>query len=349
LIPPSIHDLVVFEGKLFAYWPPFPALLLMPFVMLFGVNFSDILFTIIIGSINISLLTCLLKETNKKEITFLNKFQRSILTLFFAFGTVYITMVPLGRVWFSALVIGVFCVLFAYYTAIKFDGALGFFFAGLGISIAFATRMDLIFTGVWPAWFLLSKHWNNSKRQLIRYVLVGLMPIIATGILLALYNYMRFGNIFDLGLNYHKMSSFFQDDFLKYGAFNIHYILPNLFYQYIAYPFFAKTPLEFFMGGSLFLLSPVYFAIFWAFKKNFSNIGVYFLVITIILTNVPILLLMGTGWVQFGPRYTLDFSIPLLLLTAKGITYWSNKVLILLTIISLIHYLLGLYLLAQFR
>jgi hypothetical protein len=53
--------------------------------------------------------------------------------------------------------------------------------------------------------------------------------------------------------------------------------------------------------------------------------------------------------VQFGPRYTLDFTIPLLLLTAIGLRRWPINVIVLL--ISIMHYILGtmhfaLYLLA---
>lgn len=50
---------------------------------------------------------------------------------------------------------------------------------------------------------------------------------------------------------------------------------------------------------------------------------------------------MGTGWVQFGPRYTLDFTVPLLLLTAIGIEDWNPKIILMLAFISGIHYSIG--------
>jgi hypothetical protein len=99
------------------------------------------------------------------------------------------------------------------------------------------------------------------------------------------------------------------------------------------------------MGGSLFLLSPVFFAVFWAFKVKSNLISNLLLVITVLLTNIPILLLMGTGWVQFGPRYSLDFTVPLLMLTAIGIKHWSHRILVILVTISIIHYVVGLYIL----
>ena len=343
LDPPTLHDLVFFDNKIYAYWPPFPAILLMPFVAIFGVNFSDILFTIFIGSTNVALLSILLSELNKKKIIFLDPIKRGLLVIFFAFGTVYFTMVPLGRVWFTALIVGVFCVLITYLAATSIEGKWGFFLAGVGISAAMATRMHLLIVGLWPAWYLLSKNWNKLKKELLRNVVYGIFPLIITSLFILYYNYARFGNIFDVGLNYHVMGDIFRDEFIVYGAFNLYYLPKNFYYQFIAYPFFAKDAMTFFMGGSLFLLSPVFFAVFWAFREKEKISLKLILILTILLTNLPILLLMGTGWLQFGPRYSLDYSIPLIILTALGIKNWPNRIILILVLISIVHYLFGLY------
>lgn len=50
---------------------------------------------------------------------------------------------------------------------------------------------------------------------------------------------------------------------------------------------------------------------------------------------------MGTGWVTFGPRYTLDFFIPMLLLTAMGVPRWPGWASGLAIFVSLVHYLFG--------
>ena len=341
LLPPGTYDLVIYKGQLFSYWPPFPAMLLIPLVALFGVNFSDILFTIFFGSFNIFLFSALLHEAQKRNLIQLDKFQRSLLVFFFAYGTVHLTIAPLGRVWFTALIIGVTCSLFAYWAAIKYDGALGFFLAGLGISAAFATRLHLLIVGLWPAWYLISTHWGKPKKQLMKYVFIGLLPLAITGVLLLAYNYARFGNFSEVGLTYHNMGSIFRKDFSKYGAFSLHYAPTNLFYQYFAYPFLAKSSEGFFMGGSLFLLSPVFFSIFWGLWRAPKKPGPWILALTIVLTNIPIALLMGTGYAQFGPRYSLDFTVPLLLLTAKGVQHWPKRGLLLLVFVSVIQYLIG--------
>lgn len=344
IIPPtSTHDLVFFDNKIFAYWPPFPAILFMPFIAIFGLNFPDILFTIIIGSLSVSLIVILLTELNEKSIISLDKYKQGLLVIFFAFGTAYLTMVPLGRVWFTSLVLGVLLVLLTYLASVKLEGLLGFLVAGITISAAMATRMHLFLAGIWPAWYLISKNWQKPKKQLLGYVVVGLMPLMITNLLMFYYNYARFGNIFDVGLDYHQMALIFIDDYSNYGAFNWFYLPKNFYYQFIAYPFLAKDGMTFFMGGSLFLLSPVYFAVFWAFTDKEKRQSSLFLVLSILLTNIPILLLMGTGWVQFGPRYSLDYSIPLLILTAIGVKNWSNRNTSILVIISMFHYFIGLY------
>jgi hypothetical protein len=65
------------------------------------------------------------------------------------------------------------------------------------------------------------------------------------------------------------------------------------------------------------------------------------LLLSVFATSIPILLLMGTGWIQFGPRYTLDFTVPLLLLTAQGVPFASKKILVVLVIISIVQYFIG--------
>jgi hypothetical protein len=119
----------------------------------------------------------------------------------------------------------------------------------------------------------------------------------------------------------------------------VHYLPTNLYYQYIAYPLPLSN--NTFYGGSLFLLTPVFFAAWVGGLVMRPRWSMWALVGSIVLVSIPILLLMGTGWVQFGPRYTLDFTVPLLLLTAAGLRRCPIRLLFLLTIISMAHYLLG--------
>ncbi len=344
LMPGTTTDLINFKGLYYIYWPPFPAILSMPGVALFGVAFSDILFTIFFGSVNVALVTLILADARKKGIIACSELQCALLVIFFTIGTVHLNMAPLGKVWFTSLVIGVFCVAVAYWATIRFTGWPAFLITGLAISAATATRYPLILAGIWPAWYLLKSQYHLGTRKLLINIAFGLTPLLLTGILLAWYNFARFGNILDYGYAYHNMSNFFKNDYKTYGAFNLHYVPINLYYEFIRYPF--PLNIDTAMGGSLFLLSPVFFALFWGLFHERHSLSAWILLITIFFVSIPILLLMGTGWVQFGPRYTLDFIIPMMLLTAMGVRYWPNKLTAALIIVSAVHYLIGTILLS---
>lgn len=339
IIPPSTHDLVFFAGKYYLYWAPFPAFLLMPFVAIFGVQLNDVLYTALIATLNVGLIAQLLRAACQAGFLHLSKTQRALLVFFFAFGTVHFTLAPLGRVWATGQLIGFTCTILAYWAAFSLRGGKAWFFTGLALACAMLTRSQMVFTGIFPAVYLLcqEKPWNWGR--VIRNLALAALPLVLALAFYLGYNQIRFGSPFDVGINYHNMAEFFRDNFEKYGYFNLHYIPINIYYQYIFYPFPLRA--ETFMGGSLFLLSPVFFGAFAAFRKPRQSWSVWVLLVSILITNIPIILLMGTGYITFGPRYTLDFTVPLLLLTALGIEKWKPSTLSLLALVSVVQYFIG--------
>jgi hypothetical protein len=340
IIPPLQTDLSLFQGKYYLYWSPMPAIILMPFIAVYGIGFSDFLFTICLGSINVGLMALLFQQACKHQILNLTKAQRGLQVVFLSFGTVLITLAPFGRVWFTGQLVGLCFTILAYLAAISLQGYPAWFLTGLALAGALLTRNELVLVGVWPAVYLIVKHFNRNKLwRLFGMAALSLSPILLGVAGLGAYNYLRFGSFTDDGLAYHLMNVNFQADFARYGVFNLYYLPTNFIYQFIAYPF-LNTP-NLFTGGSLFLLSPLFLAAFWGMmigKPRWSTIA---LVLSILLTDIPILLLMGTGWMQFGPRYTLDFMVPLLLLTALGLPSIKQSVSGLLTLISIVQYVIG--------
>ena len=209
------------------------------------------------------------------------------------------------------------------------------------------TRNHLILTGVWPAAMLIYFHWSNGIRRLVGSLVLAASPIILGVVAIGVYDLVRFGSVLDNGIKYHLMDKAFISDFHQYGYFNLHYVPINVFYQYVFYPFPIRSTTS--MGGSLFLLSPVFFGAFWAVIKGRPRWSVAALSGSIFLTATPILLLMGTGWKQFGPRYTLDFTVPLLLLTAIGIRKWPNWLLGACTFAAIAQYTVGTFWFGVFR
>lgn len=346
VIPPFPRDLVFFHNHYYLYWPPFPAVLLMPLVAIFGVGLSDVAFTLVLGASNVALAAWLFRLLDARGVILIRPSYRAALVLFLAFGTVHFILAISGRVWFTGQLVGFLCVLLAYVFALAFRGWKAFLLSGIAIACAAATRNNMVFTGIWPLYYLASQNWpatgagKAAWARLAGRVLLFGGPVAAAVALLAIYNFARFGSFTDVGLSYHIMNPVFANDFHAYGAFSLHYVPINFYYQYIYYPLPINDNTT--MGGSLFLMSPLFFGAFFAFRGAWKEkLPALLLLGSILLVSIPILLLMGTGWRQYGPRYTLDFTVPLLLLTAAGMKKWPPAVVAFFTLISIISYTIG--------
>src|SRR4051812_9368251 len=107
-------DLSLYQGRYYLYWGPLPAVLMIPLISLFGVLFSDIFFTLLIGAGNVALIALLLRRACQKTVITLSPVQRGLLVLFFALGTVHVMLAPYGRIWFTSQLIACTCVALAY-------------------------------------------------------------------------------------------------------------------------------------------------------------------------------------------------------------------------------------------
>jgi hypothetical protein len=339
IMPPSTDDLSFFNGRYYLYWSPFPSFVLMPFIAIFGVKLNDVLYTVLIAAFNVGLVAQLLRVACKEEFLRLTKTQRAILVFFFALGTVHFSLAPYGMVWYTGQLVGFTCTILAYLAAFSLHGGKAWFFTGLALACAMLTRNQMVFTGIFPVVYLLyqEKPWN--WRKVIGNLVLAALPLVAAILFYFFYNQVRFGSPLEVGLIYQNVSDFYRDDFIRYGMFNLRYIPRNLYYQYIFFPFPLRR--GFILGGSLFLLSPLFFGIFAVFLKPRKKIFVWALLLSILFTNIPILLSIGSGMRQFGPRYTLDFTVPLLLLTALGIEKWKPIIPFVLAIVSFIQFFIG--------
>src|SRR5512143_479686 len=59
-LPPVTYDLLHFNGQWFVAGSPMPSILMLPFVAIFGVGFSDVLFSVVLGAIDVALVYMLL-------------------------------------------------------------------------------------------------------------------------------------------------------------------------------------------------------------------------------------------------------------------------------------------------
>ena len=343
--PGNVADLVFYGGRYYLYWPPFPAILVIPLVALFGDGVSDIVYTAVFTALSVALLAKLLQILDREQIAPLTVERRAILGATMAFGSVLLILAPAGRVWHTAQIVGWGCALLATIAALTKEGKWGYFLVGLTLACATMSRTAIIFNGVWLAFFMLRRDQAQPLQQKIGMVSSGLAPVVTALLLQGWYNWVRFGHPLDMGLAWHKVSPFFASDFARYGTFNLHYLPTNLYYEFVAYT--VMTPQQW-MGGGLFWMTPVLLgapAALWYYRRQTL---VWSLLLSCLLTYIPVGLCMGTGLITFGPRYLLDLMVPIVVLTAFGIRHWRLSILLILMLISCATYILGSILWAMF-
>lgn len=338
LLPPSGVDLVHHAGRVHLYWPPFPALVVLPLVALWGVGVSDVLYTAVLAAVGVALLARFLRALDETGVAPLAAERRGLLVLGIAWGSVLLILAPVGRVWFTAQVVGWVCVLLAAIAALTLPGPAGYALAGLALACAAATRLQLAFVGVWLAYYLWRRDRAEPRRRRVALALTGLTPLALAAPLLAWYNLARFGNPLEMGLAWHAMNPFFSADYARYGAFSLHYLPTNLHYQFVAYD--LRSPRRW-LGEGLFWTTPLLLAAPYAAWRGRRDPLTWALVASCALVYAPIGLLMGTGWITFGPRYLLDLFAPLLVLAARGLARWPLVVVTALALVGCATYLYG--------
>lgn len=344
--PTWTSDLSIWHGKKYMYWGPTPVLLILPIIALFGINFSDALYTSIFGSFNIVLIYLILKQLNELEISYLSRFKRVLICLFFAFGTVHFYLSVNGGVWFTSQIfstlyaLGAIFFLFRYLTHQSF---LYLLLLSVLLNLAIFGRITFIF--YLPFFIALLVYKKCQKKYLM--VFFSIFSIFL--ILNSLYNFLRFGSIFETGHSIHQVAQKFAADKTTYGTINPSYIPKNFKYMFLNFaPPIDKFPFFRFdkEGNSIFFTSSLFILLFLLikskfWKRRFRKIFNIFSLISIFCIIIFLLNYLSTGWIQLGYRYLLDVIPLMLLLLAEVLTETSLAVILALTSISIIVTSLG--------
>jgi hypothetical protein len=339
--PPTTHDLSVFDGKLFLYWGPIPAVVLMPLVLLFGADWSDEWLTMGLGTLATTAIFSMLEAT--KRLHGLSTSKSLLLTLAFGFGSPCLPLVLGGTVWHVSQLFTTLFLALAVTATFRDDSAgRSYVVPGVLVGMACLTRASAVGAVAWLLAHVYAQARSKSASRLSAAcaTLPAISVLGALASLLLIYNFARFGSPLDNGVGYHQPDPMILEDIRAHGLFSFYYLPRNFFYHYIAYPFPASEDLL--MGGSLFLMTPLYLGAFLASESKDLSRTVWGLWATVVLLAIPSLLLCGTGWTQLGPRYTLDYAPFLILLVAIGISRWSTQAVALFTAASVAQYLYGL-------
>jgi hypothetical protein len=304
-------------------FPPFPAVLMLPFVAIVHLRFNDVLFTVIWAAINPVLLFLLLRRLKERGYSKRGVGDDLWLTVMFGVGSVYYFSAVIGQVWFTAHVVGVTCAIgYAWASLDAAHPAL----AGLCMGLGYATRTPLGF--VFPFFVLETVRATGGWARLRKLRHEGLPPglvgkligfaIPSGAVLVALlvHNYLRFEQFSEFGHKYLNIG--WQDRIQRWGLMNYHFLSRNLTCALLLlpriltqYPFVKISE----HGMSMLVTTPALgYTVAPASRSPLSR-GLW---LSILAAAIPALLYQNSGFLQFGYRFSLDYIVFLVMLLAVG-------------------------------
>lgn len=311
-MPGTWYDTVEFNGQ--HYWPlgPFPAVLLMPFVFVAGL--FDQLFlqaylqpAIVFAVFGLAYLLARHFQYSRYDAVFWG----------FAFtcATPFLGVSLYSWSGYFAHTVTTMLILAAL---LEYVGKRRYWLIGLLLGAVLATRVTaaLIVIFFFFDLVLLSEmDWRDRIGRATQLVL----PIGVTLVLMALYNYGRFGRFSEVGYSYQAVNAFLAAS-RAHGLLSLAHVPGNVFRFLFAgpHPIFLSDNSQVLrfpymqgdiLGMSVILTSPVFL---YLFGLRFPDRRTWLMLATALIVAVPIFAYYGVGYMQLGFRYGLDF-MPLLL------------------------------------
>ena len=321
--PPNYEDWARVADKWYVSFPPFPAILMMPFVAIAGLQLNDVFFTVVFAALNVALFYLVLDQLRRDGDSQRTTQQNAVLALLFAFGTINFYCSIRGEVWFTAEVIGVTLTCLYLLMAYRAQSPA---WAGLFFACATLTRTPLAFSSLYFFLELLMPggRWSSAelttrRQEIVRKAVAFSIPAVAIGIPMAVMNFVRFSSFTDFGHD-HLFNNRVNADIQHWGLFNYHYLERNLHAAFTRLPTLIEhngaTRLAFdFDGMSLFVTTPLFLLLLWPARKPRLHQILWW---TTAVVSVPGFFYQNTGWRQFGFRFSLDYTPYLFLLLAIG-------------------------------
>ena len=320
--PPDDNDWARVGDRWYVSFPPGPALLMLPGVALWGFQLDDVSFTLAFAGLNALLLFLWLEALRRDGEHRRSRPENAALALLFAFGTVAFSCSIRGEVWFTAEVVGVTATLLYLRLAHRARRPL---LAGLALGFAAVTRAPLLFSGIYFLLEVLSggeapaARWPDPAawRDRARWRALGLFALGAAPLLLfaAWSNLARFGSPFDFG-HAHFWNNRVNPEVQRYGLFSLHYLEAQLHAAFTRLPHLEGGRLAWDPHGmSLFLTTPLFLWLLWPRERPRLHRALW---LAAAATALPGFLYQNTGYVQFGYRFSLDWTPYLFGLLALG-------------------------------
>jgi hypothetical protein len=398
----SYMEMDIRDGKHYIIPPPWPAVLMLPGVAIWGREFDQTLFSAVIGAVTAGVVFLISRRLSDKLETQL------WLTTLVIFGTVFWYAAANGGVWFFSHTVAVlFLFLAIFFTLVRRQPLV----AGLCLGAAFWTRQSTLLT--LPFFLIMfSDLWLKPAEEGLKpWQRLDLHPLFQLGsglsvflVLSFLYNYWRFETPLDASQHY-LPENVKQEPWFNHGPFDVRYISRHVVSAFESMPVVTSAKpyvLVSLSGMAIWATTPAYFIAFfnrvrdrrvlavgilllliatgipivravsglwdadwhtYIFPRHINILPFYILIAAALWFSrkdkfaiacwaavIPAALMLftfaGTGFAQFGYRFSLDYMPFLFLLTANAIgndIKWYHKALIVLSVLANLWGILWLY------
>lgn len=303
-------------------FPPLPAVLMLPSALVGGRAGNDVIPTLLCAALILPLAFATLRRLAAAGQSTRTATDDVWLTLALAFGTVLFFASVQGRVWFTAHVVGVALACGYAWASI---GAANPLVAGLCLGGAAVTRTPMAFmfalfvleaVRVHGGWDRLRREPRAALRDLARPLLRFAAPVVVIAIAAMAYNLARFDQPTEFGHSYLHVRQ--QAQIEAHGLFSPTYLARNLAVAFTLLPELpGRTPWVQ-IGGhglALWVTTPLFLLLLWPHQRPAIHRALW---LTVAMVAVPTLFYQNSGWVQFGYRFSLDYTVFLVLLLAVG-------------------------------
>ncbi len=313
------NDFAEFQGRWFVSFPPFPAVLLLPWVKLAGSpeNLRDGQVWLWMAGIGPAVLFLALEKLRRRGEGRGSEWENLGLAWIFAFGTVYFFTAEQGTVWFAAHVVAV--ALTAIYLLAALDAERPIV-AGSAIGLLFATRPHVVLAGIFFVLELWRKtrggslretDWRTVTKKMVAFCIPVFIVVVAT----FWHNRARFGG-FEFG--HEHLTVGWRGRIDKWGLFSYHYLARNLAIVTSSLPYWNRSAPKLQLnshGLALWFTTPLYLWLLWPRRRSFTWWALFASAAPVF---AALLLYQNSGWLQFGYRFSNDFAVFLFAMLAVG-------------------------------
>mgnify|MGYP001815044585 CR=1 FL=1 len=326
-------------------FPPLPAIVLLPFVAVFGLGTNGAAVAAVLGAVNVVLCwLMLLGVTPRRSAALLG-------TIFYGFGTVAWYAAMLGTTWFLAHVVASTFLFIAIALAVRADRvalvahteqgrhAIGRqFAAGLAFGTAALARLTTL---LGAPFFVFVGGGGSWLRRAVSAGVGAVIPVL----FLVLYNVATTGHVFHPAYEYLYQNEYRPRPELvnpDWGIEDVRYIPQNAGIMFLSMPerplldddtcaLGSIGPDRLFdrecaplrpdpLGLSILLTSPAYLLMIPALLRLGRRRIVAGAALAVLAIAIVDLMHFSQGWVQFGDRFSNDFAPFAMILVALGIS-----------------------------